>query len=127
MQFHSTQQSLADLIATFRSAGNELGIAIERENTELIEKLDRQMSAQFDALLNFSPSNVEDALELTEFLLEQLVPHGAETTLSEQTKAKIISLVSAGFEMKAGAPANGRRPSEGSNPSIDSSGSKSTS
>jgi len=103
MHIPSTQQSLADLIEEYLSTGEELRTAIEQNSTELVQQLDHRMSALFDTLLNFSPMNVEDALELTKFLLERLVLAGEETTLSEQKKAKIVSIVEAGFDRNAGA------------------------
>ena len=98
MKNHSPRLSLVELIAAFRTTSDQLRNAIEQENAELVEPLDRQMTTQFDTLLSFSPTSVEDASELITLLFEIIVPHGAETTLAEQVKAKIISIVAATFD-----------------------------
>ncbi|MGI9354565.1 MAG: hypothetical protein ACR2PF_05335 [Rhizobiaceae bacterium] len=98
MMNHSPRLSLVELIASFQTTNDQLRNAIEQDNTELVEPLDRQMTAQFDTLLSFSPTNVEDASELITLLLEIIIPRGAETTLAEQVKTKIISIVAATFD-----------------------------
>lgn len=103
MELHSRPKFLADLIAEYRSAENQLREAIEQEDTKLIAALDQQVSGLFDSIFNFSPANDQNAVELVGFLLDALLVFGAEATFAEAIKEKVLSIVAAQWDDPSGS------------------------
>ncbi len=103
MDADPTKHSIRKLIDVYFDTGEALRSAIEREDSDQIEILDRRISMQFNTLLDNAPQNGEDALALMGFLIDHLVQYGAETTLTDRIKAKMLTLVAAGFGHEADA------------------------
>lgn len=82
------------LITQYNLASEELASAIAVENETLIIQLDSEIALLWQNILDCSCRDSKETLVLLEFLLDQSLPNLDTSTISKQTKSKIIDLFS---------------------------------
>ncbi len=88
-----TRMRTNELLKHYAKASDELFHAITTANEQRISRADQEITDRFDDLINHTPRTTQEAMMLTEFLLDILDGKTKESTVYKATRSKILSMI----------------------------------
>ena len=82
-----------EMMNRFRDLQEEIRLAVEEDDFELVHPLDLQLIEAWEQILDFSPTSHDETIMMAEFLLDILTKNLDQTKGELAAKAKIIDLV----------------------------------
>ena len=86
--------NLSELIQHHTEISEQLIQAIEMDNTELVEQLDKKLSSILDSIIEYRDDSKVVVVEKIAFLLDHVLPPEQRTRMTETICSRIISEVS---------------------------------
>lgn len=83
--------NISELIMEHKKHSQKLIIAIENENFELVEQLDKVVANKFQSILDCNTSTSEALIEKIEFLLEELLGDDQQSPLAASISKQITN------------------------------------
>lgn len=84
---------LKTILADFRETVSELNLALREDNPDQVSEIDVKLSRVWQDIMEYQPSNPEEACILAEFLFDQLSLETDPESHDSQIRQKILDLV----------------------------------